>query len=74
MDLIINQGRNLTPVEIKSASTFTSDFLRGINRFRELVGERSLGGMVLFNGAEEFNLKGTRVCNIFLQESLLQQF
>ena len=62
------------PVEIKSASTFTPDFLRGINRFRELVGEHSLDGMVLFNGTEEFNLKGTRGCNIFLQESLLQQF
>lgn len=74
VDLIITQGRNLMPVEIKSASTFTPDFLRGINRFRELVGERSLDGMVLFNGTEEFNLKGTRVCNIFLQESLPEQF
>ena len=33
VDLIIQEGRSLTPVEIKSAATFNSQFVAGVKRF-----------------------------------------
>lgn len=63
VDLIIRAGRKLIPVEIKSAATFTPDFLKGIEKFQKVVGKNCSQGIVLYNGAEEFTLKGTRVVN-----------
>ncbi len=66
VDLIIREGRQVVPVEIKSAATFTGSFLKGLDHFKKTVGERSTAGMVLYNGKEEFEIKGTRIFNPFL--------
>jgi predicted AAA+ superfamily ATPase len=63
VDLVLREGNTLIPVEIKSASTFTRDFLKGIERFRSVVGQRSTGGFVLYDGRERFTVKGTKVLN-----------
>lgn len=63
VDLIIRNGRKLIPVEIKSAATFTPDFLRGIEQFQKTAGERCAPGFVCYNGSEEYTLKGIRVLN-----------
>lgn len=58
VNLLIRQGRLLTTVEIKSANTFSADFLKGINRFREAAGEESVSKVfVIFNG-EQVHQKG----------------
>ncbi len=63
VDLIIKQGRKLTPVEIKSAATFTPDFLKGIEQFRKVAEDRCKPGFVFYNGREQYTLKrnGTAV-------------
>lgn len=66
VDLVVWEGRSLIPVEIKSAATFTPDFLKGIERFRKASGERCAGGFVLYNGRQQYKLKGTRVFNLFV--------
>ena len=66
VDLIIREGRQVTPIEIKSAATFTGSFLKGLDNFKKTVGERSTDGMVLYNGKEEFEIRGTRIFNPFL--------
>ena len=63
VDLIIRDGRKLIPVEIKSAATFTPDFLKGIERFQKAAGKSCSHGFVIYNGPEEYTLKGTRVVN-----------
>lgn len=64
VDLLIRQGRQWTPVEIKSASTFSMDFLKGIQRFRKAVGEDVVTeGLVLFNGEQGHQVQGVRVLN-----------
>jgi predicted AAA+ superfamily ATPase len=64
VDLLIRQGRRLTPLEIKSASTFSVDFLKGIRRFKEVAGEGVVGeGFVLFNGEQSHQVHGVRVLN-----------
>jgi predicted AAA+ superfamily ATPase len=63
VDLLIRQGSRLVPIEIKSAATFTSGFMKGIERFRELLPRRATAGFVLYNGAERFTVKETQVLN-----------
>ena len=63
VDLIVREGRNLIPVEIKSAATFHPHFLGGIERFRRAVGERCASGFVLYSGKERHVVKGTRALN-----------
>jgi len=72
VDLLIRQARRLTPVEIKSANTFSVDFLKGIRRFREAAGEESVGeGFVLFNGEQVHQVQGVRVANPLLSDDWL---
>ncbi|MFC1813158.1 ATP-binding protein [Thermodesulfobacteriota bacterium] len=63
VDLVIKEGRKLIPVEIKSAATFSPDFLKGIERFRKIVEDRCSKGCVLYNGHEQYTLKETRIFN-----------
>jgi len=63
VDLLVKAARRLVPIEIKSAATFTPDFLKGIHRFRAVAGDRCTNGFVLYNGDEQYTLKGTRVFN-----------
>lgn len=72
VDLVIHEGRALTPIEIKSAATFHPDFHRGIERFREAVGERAAGGAVLYSGQQRLQFKGAQVFNPLLHEGLEQ--
>jgi uncharacterized protein len=65
VDLVIKAGRNLVPIEIKSAATFTEEFLKGLGRFRDAVGAKTSGGYLLYNGKERFNVKGVSVFNYF---------
>ena len=65
VDLIIRQKRHLIPVEIKSAATFTKDFLKGIDHFRALAGDRCRKGHVLYNGNNKMSISAATVHNIF---------
>lgn len=70
IDLIIRKNRKLFPIEIKSAATFTKDFLKGIERFMKTTGEICEPGFVFYNGTEEFTVKGTKIINIFKKDAL----
>jgi predicted AAA+ superfamily ATPase len=70
VDLIVRHGRQLIPVEIKSAATFTPEFLKGIERFKKVAGDRCLPGLVLYNGDERFSLKGVNIINPILHDGL----
>jgi predicted AAA+ superfamily ATPase len=63
VDLILRRGNRLMPVEIKSAETFTKQFLKGIENFRKVAGERCGDGLVLYNGAESFDVRGVKIRN-----------
>jgi len=53
----------LTPVEIKSAGTFSPDFLRGLERFQALEIKRGTTGAVLYNGEQRFTVRDVRIFN-----------
>ncbi len=53
VDLVLTYGRKLKAIEIKSAQTFSSHFLKGVHYFRTLTGDRALKGGVIYSGSEE---------------------
>ena len=64
VDLIIPNGRELIPVEIKSAATFRPEFVRGIKNFRKAVGDERCGdGQVWYNGNSAHEFKGIQIRN-----------
>ena len=65
VDLIVKKRRRLIPIEIKSAATFTPQFLQGIERFRDALAGSSENGWVLYGGDRKMTVKGIRVLNPF---------
>jgi len=63
VDLLIKENGQLTPIEIKSAATFSPDFVKGLKKFRALASGRVTAGAVLYNGAQTFDVHGIRVFN-----------
>ena len=53
VDLILKTGHQLTAVEIKSSATYHPDFLKGLNYFDKLFGERVSGLYLIYDGQLE---------------------
>jgi hypothetical protein len=65
VDLLIRENGILTPVEIKSAATFSLDFLKGLERFKALGIKSVAAGAVLYNGGQQHSIRGYRIFNPF---------
>jgi predicted AAA+ superfamily ATPase len=52
IDLIVQTANQLIATEIKSAQTFSSDFIKGLKKFNALSGET--GGVLIYDGEMEF--------------------
>ncbi len=52
IDLIVDAGPNLTPIEIKSSKTFHRTFTANISSWMQLPGNNSEKGFVVYRGAE----------------------
>jgi uncharacterized protein len=66
VDLILQKGRKLFPIEIKSAMTFSESFLKGIDRFKDVIqSEQWDGGAVLYNGEQTMTIHAIRIMNIY---------
>jgi len=61
IDLLYPHLGQLFPVEIKSGTTFSADWLRACQRFAHFAGERSGPATVVFGGDSSFETQGTRV-------------
>ncbi|MCD6288089.1 MAG: DUF4143 domain-containing protein, partial [Candidatus Hydrogenedentes bacterium] len=70
VDLLIRENGMLTPVEIKSAATFSTDFLKGIERFKGLNLKHVAAGAVLYNGEQHFVVHDVEVFNPILTEDI----
>ena len=70
IDLLIREKGELFPVEIKSAETFNTDFMKGLEKFRSLGAGRVTAGVVLYNGEQQFGIRGARIFNPLLVEDI----
>jgi uncharacterized protein len=58
VDVVFQSGRELVPIEIKAAQTFQSDHLKNLHFFKNLVGDRCLGGSLIYTGSTEQSVQG----------------
>jgi predicted AAA+ superfamily ATPase len=52
VDLVLEFGADLFPVEIKAGATVVPDFFRGLKRFSRVFPQLPLGGAVVYGGSE----------------------
>jgi hypothetical protein len=72
VDLLLQQGSRLIPIEIKSSKTFSPDFLNGLKYFHEQTPKKADGGSVIYGGAksqkiENFQLFTAENCSQLMQ-------
>ncbi len=70
VDLLIKERGAITPIEIKSAGTFSMDFIKGVERFQALNIKRVSAGAVLFNGKQRLRVRGIGIFNPLLVEDI----
>ncbi len=70
VDMLIREKGCLIPLEIKSAVTFSSDFVKGIERFRALKPGPIAPGAVLYGGTQRFVLRDVSIFNPLHVEDL----
>lgn len=63
VDLIVKSGQYLIPIEIKAAQTFNIQFLKGLEYFKKLVGERCSGGALIYAGLQEQRINDFEIVN-----------
>lgn len=61
IDVVIEQGKKLMPVEIKSGQTFNPDFVAGINKWLKFAGDVSMPPQLVYGGHENMNRNGVSV-------------
>lgn len=61
IDVVIEQGEKLIPVEIKSGQTFTPDFLKGLDKWMKHAGEASALPQLIYGGQENMMRNGVAV-------------
>lgn len=61
IDLLIERGRSLTPVEIKSGETVAGDFFAGLHFWRDLVRNPAAPAALIYAGDRSFRRGGVTV-------------
>lgn len=64
VDIIFRKGDSLIPIEVKLSQTYSSSFLKGLNFYQNLVGERSKQKFLVYSGEEEYSIKDVEVVNV----------
>ncbi|NDU90543.1 MAG: ATP-binding protein [Ferrovum sp.] len=63
VDLVIRHNGSFVPIEIKSSSTFSPEFIKGILQFRRQLDRPTAQGYVLYNGEDSFTLQDITIIN-----------
>ncbi len=61
IDVLLDQGAALVPLEIKSGETVTADFFAGLTWFRNLAGAAGTPAALVYAGARTFEQQGVKV-------------
>ncbi len=63
MDIIIQHGHELIPIEIKSTHTFHPSLLNNLKFYQELVGQRCTKGFLIYAGEQQHKVGNFQVIN-----------
>ncbi len=61
VDILIEHGGRITPVEIKSGRTVTGHFFSGLDRWMALAGDAAINPTLIYGGTENYQHKGVNV-------------
>lgn len=61
VDLLVEQGLRLLPVEIKAGKTVARDFFSGLEKWLALSGDLAINPLLVYGGDENFRHKGVDV-------------
>ena len=61
VDLIVENEKGLQPIEIKSGSTYASDWSQGLKKWQALAKNKSLEPAILYGGESNFEREGLKV-------------
>jgi predicted AAA+ superfamily ATPase len=61
VDLLIDRGTTLVPLEIKSGETVSASFLKGLGYWRELAGDPEHPAALVYGGDQAFRRSGVTV-------------
>lgn len=64
VDLIIRKGNILEAIDIKSAETFSTDFLKGINHFQSLGLKEEIIPQLIYGGEKSIQYKGISILSL----------
>lgn len=61
VDVVIELGEKLMPMEIKSGQTFNADYLTGLNKWMKIAGDAALTPQLVYGGSENMTRNGVEV-------------
>ncbi|MBU1200603.1 DUF4143 domain-containing protein, partial [Patescibacteria group bacterium] len=61
IDLLIDKGGELLPIEIKASATFNGTYMENIKYFNELSGNNS--GYLIYTGRENNSIRNFKILN-----------
>jgi hypothetical protein len=73
VDMILESGRDVFPVEVKAGATIAADFFKGLTHFSRLIETLPFGGGLLYGGRETRQQGSFRVCPVTDTEKMLTE-
>jgi predicted AAA+ superfamily ATPase len=73
VDLILEFGPDLFPIEIKAGETITPDYFKGLKQFEKIIPELPLGSGLIYGGRERQIRSNTWIYNVYDLEDLLDE-
>jgi predicted AAA+ superfamily ATPase len=61
VDLLLDQGEELVPIEAKSGQTFAADYLQGLTYWRSLAGQKHKRAALVYGGDSSYMREGIAV-------------
>jgi len=61
IDILLDQGQELVPIEVKSGQTFNSDYLKGLNYWRSLPDQVQCRAALVYGGDVSYRREGIPV-------------
>ena len=61
IDILIERGQELMPIEVKSGQTVASDFLAGIRSWRKMLGDERAPAALVYAGDRSFRREGVTI-------------
>jgi predicted AAA+ superfamily ATPase len=61
VDVIVEQGTSLQPIEIKSGKTVVRESFAGLDKWRALAGDSAIEPTLIYGGNEEYSHNGVKV-------------